>query len=270
MKPEHSPLGKISAYAQQYQPDLLFPIARALNRATLPGGEFNGFGADLWTAYEVSWLTPSGKPQVAIAGLVVAADSRCLIESKSLKLYLNSFNQTRLERAQLVQYLEQDLSRAAESPVEVRLWSLDEAQQVLAIQPLSSQCLDELEVVLDQYQLQPDLLRPGVGRGQQSLHSHLLKSNCLVTGQPDWGSVFIDYRGEAIDNASLLAYLVSFRQHQEFHEHCVERIFTDLSQRFDLEYLRVEARYVRRGGLDINPIRCSEPTRVEPRRLVRQ
>lgn len=269
MNPQQSPLGKTSQYSQSYQPQLLFPIDRQQNRQLLPGGQFEGFGLDLWTAYELSWLNLKGKPLVALGEFRVPADSPCLIESKSLKLYLNSFNQMRYaDMAQVQQLMAQDLSRAAQAEVEVRLWSLDQAP--LQLESPQGICLDDLDIAIDCYQPTPALLQAGQGRMKTCFYSHLLKSNCLVTGQPDWGSVFIDYQGPALVPESLLAYLVSFRQHQEFHEHCVERIFTDLSQAFQPEYLRVEARYLRRGGLDINPVRCTEPTQAYSRRLIRQ
>jgi 7-cyano-7-deazaguanine reductase len=271
---EHSPLGKSSAYVATYSPHLLFPIPRApkwaeigLTAATLPYQ-----GVDLWNCYELSWLLPSGKPVVAIGEFEIPADSPNIIESKSFKLYLNSLNQSVFEsREALAEVMISDLSAAAGKPVKVRLRTLDEvAAEGVAMLP--GRCIDDLEVVIEHYDHpQPELLSCDAGRVvEEALHSHLLKSNCPVTGQPDWGSVVVEYRGAALQAESLLAYLVSFRQHADFHEQCVERIFLDLQRLLQPEKLTVYARYVRRGGLDINPYRSTEALVVDNRRLVRQ
>ena len=271
---EDSPLGKSSEYIATYTPSLLFPIPRApkwaelgLSAETLPYR-----GVDFWNCFELSWLLPSGKPVVAIGEFAIPADSPNIIESKSFKLYLNSLNQTVFgDWAELQAVLEQDLSAAAGKAVGVRLRRLAEvAAEGVATPPGS--CIDELEVSVDNYaRPQPELLECEAGRiVEESLHSHLLKSNCPVTGQPDWGSVVVQYRGAALDHASLLAYLVSFRQHADFHEQCVERIFLDLQRLLKPDYLTVYARYVRRGGLDINPYRSTQELRPDNRRLVRQ
>ncbi|WP_341520510.1 NADPH-dependent 7-cyano-7-deazaguanine reductase QueF [Pseudomonas sp. G.S.17] len=271
---EHSPLGKSSEYIATYTPSLLFPIPRAakwaelgLTAQTLPYQ-----GVDFWNCFELSWLLPSGKPVVAIAEFSIPADSPNIIESKSFKLYLNSLNQTPFaERAELVATLEKDLSAAAGKPVGVRIRSLAdiEAEGVAA---LSGVCIDDLDVTIHSYDRpQPELLRCDDSRVvAEAVHSHLLKSNCPVTSQPDWGSVAVEYRGAALDHASLLAYIVSFRQHSDFHEQCVERIFLDLQRLLKPEKLTVYARYVRRGGLDINPYRSTEKLSFENRRLARQ
>ena len=271
---EHSPLGKSSEYIATYTPSLLFPIPRAakwselgLSAETLPYQ-----GVDFWNCFELSWLLPSGKPVVAIGEFCIPADSPNIIESKSFKLYLNSLNQTPFESmSALVACLEKDLSAAAGKPVGVRVLSLAEAQ-AQGVTGLPGTCIDELDIVISNYdQPQPQLLRCEAGRVvEESLHSHLLKSNCPVTSQPDWGSVVVQYRGAALDHASFLAYLVSFRQHSDFHEQCVERIFMDLQRLLNPETLTVYARYVRRGGLDINPYRSTEAVRFENLRLVRQ
>jgi len=271
---EHSPLGKSSEYLDTYTPSLLFPIPRApkwaelgLTAASLPYR-----GVDVWNCYELSWLLPSGKPVVAIGEFAIPADSPNIVESKSFKLYLNSLNQTVFaDRETLRQTLAADLSAAAGAPVAVRLRSLAEVQEE-GIAALPGQCIDELEVAIARYgQPSPALLRCDPSRRAEAvLHSHLLKSNCPVTGQPDWGSVVVDYRGPALDPASLLAYLVSFRQHADFHEQCVERIFLDLLHLLEPERLTVYARYVRRGGLDINPWRSTEAVVPDNRRLARQ
>lgn len=271
---EDSPLGKASEYIATYMPSLLFPIPRApkwaelgLTAETLPYQ-----GVDFWNCFELSWLLPSGKPVVAMGEFAIPADSPHIIESKSFKLYLNSLNQTVFaDNAAVQAVLAKDLSAAAGKPVGVRLRSLAEvtAEGVASAPGL---CIDELDVAISNYeQPQPELLRCDSTRTvEESLHSHLLKSNCPVTGQPDWGTVVVQYRGAALDHASLLAYLVSFRQHADFHEQCVERIFLDLQRLLKPEQLTVYARYVRRGGLDINPYRSSAAIAPDNRRLVRQ
>jgi 7-cyano-7-deazaguanine reductase len=271
---EHSPLGKSSEYVSTYDPELLFPISRVtkwselgLTAATLPY-----LGVDYWNCYELSWLTPSGKPVVAIGEFAIPADSPNIIESKSFKLYLNSLNQSVYASArELELVLERDLSAAAGAPVRVRVRSLAEVEAE-GVARLPGQCIDELDVRIDNYEHpQPELLRADAGQQvAEALHSHLLKSNCPVTGQPDWGTVVVEYRGAKLDHASFLAYLVSFRQHADFHEQCVERIFLDLKRLLQPEQLTVYARYVRRGGLDINPYRSTHERQVDNRRLVRQ
>jgi len=227
---------------------------------------------DFWNCFELSWLLPSGKPVVAIGEFSIAADSPNIIESKSFKLYLNSLNQTPFaDRQSLEDTLRRDLSAAAGKPVGVRVRSLGEveAEGVVA---LPGTCIDELDISVSSYEHpRPELLRCDPSRViEESVHSHLLKSNCPVTSQPDWGSVVVEYRGAALDHASLLAYLVSFRQHSDFHEQCVERIFLDLQRLLQPEKLTVYARYVRRGGLDINPYRSTETAQFPNFRLVRQ
>lgn len=271
---EHSPLGKSSEYIATYSPELLFPIPRAakwaelgLSAETLPYR-----GVDFWNCFELSWLLPSGKPVVAIGEFTIAADSPNIIESKSFKLYLNSLNQSVFAtEAELVAVLEKDLSATAGKPVGVRVRRLDEVEQE-GLATLPGTCIDDLDVSISNYTApRPELLHCDTSRVvEESLHSHLLKSNCPVTGQPDWGSVVVEYRGAALEPASLLAYLVSFRQHADFHEQCVERIFLDLQRLLRPEYLTVYARYVRRGGLDINPYRTTLTQLPENRRLVRQ
>lgn len=255
-----APLGQSVSYPSQYDPSLLFPIPRAENRAALRLHEAPPFhGADIWTAYELSWLNARGKPRVAVATFTVPADSPFLIESKSFKLYLNSFNQTRLENAQeLRERLSRDLGAAAGAPVELDL-VLPAAFGRLRMAELEGIDLDRLDVEIEHYEPAPQLLRCAEGEVRtETLCSRLLKSNCPVTGQPDWGSVQVRYRGRPIDREALLKYIVSFRQHAEFHEHCVERIYTDLMRACQPETLTVYARYTRRGGLDINPWRSSE------------
>jgi 7-cyano-7-deazaguanine reductase len=271
--PEHSPLGKSSAYIDTYDATLLFPIPRKDKRDELGLTDDLPFhGVDIWNAYELSWLNEKGKPVVALAEFFIPADSDNLIESKSFKLYLNSFNQTRFKTLREVQnLLENDLSEAAGSPVHVTVVNLGQTAHSADIQTMEAVCIDDIDVEIETYQTDAGLLSVESEKTSETLCSHLLKSNCLVTGQPDWGSVFIDYSGPKIDRAALLKYLISFRQHNEFHEQCVERIFTDLQSQCQCESLTVYARYVRRGGLDINPFRSNvEGAYPENRRLVRQ
>ena len=271
---EHSPLGKSSEYISTYTPSLLFPIPRTAKWAELgvTAQTLPWQGVDYWNCFELSWLLPSGKPVVAIGEFAIPADSPNIIESKSFKLYLNSLNQTPFEsRAALQACLEHDLSAAAGKPVSVRLSTLAEFQ-AQGVAGLPGQCIDDLDISVSNYeQPRPELLRcDAMQVVEQTLHSHLLKSNCPVTGQPDWGSVVVEYRGALLDPASLLSYLVSFRQHADFHEQCVERIYLDLKRLLEPEHLTVYARYVRRGGLDINPYRSTGPISPGNQRLVRQ
>ena len=271
---EHSPLGKSSEYVDQYSPELLFPIPRApqWEALGLDAGQLPFQGVVFWTGYELSWLLPSGKPVVAIGVFAVPADSPSIIESKSFKLYLNSLNQSVFADAQaLTTVQERDRSAVAGAPVAVRVRSLDEVAEE-GVAGLPGECIDDLEVEIGQYeQPQPELLRCDPERVvTASLHSHLLRSNCPVTGQPDWGSLVVEYEGAALDPASLLAYVVSFRRHQDFHEQCVERIFLDLQRLLQPRRLTVYARYLRRGGLDINPSRSTEAIRPRNLRLARQ
>ena len=270
-QPEHSQLGKVSAYVDQYDPGLLYPIPRAPKRADIGiDGAPIFFGADLWTAYEISWLNPRGKPQVALAHLTVPAESTHIIESKSLKLYLNSYNNTRFADADEVrQRLRTDLSTAiwhggpVRASIGLKLLSPELFDQE-PIHELDGLNLDRLDIDCTRYTPAPELLRTSEGEVPVSevLVSNLLKSNCLVTGQPDWASVQIRYTGPQIDQEGLLQYLISFRNHNEFHEQCVERIFMDIWTRCRPTKLTVYARYTRRGGLDINPWRTSHPGAV--------
>ncbi|NCT66548.1 MAG: NADPH-dependent 7-cyano-7-deazaguanine reductase QueF [Rhodanobacteraceae bacterium] len=259
--PHDSPLGQSTVYPDRYDPALLFPVARAANRAALGLGDALPFhGVDVWNAYELSWLDARGKPQVALAEFRIPADSPHLIESKSFKLYLNGYNHERLDAAALQQRLVRDLSAAAGAPVAVAL--TPPAQfGALALAELAGESIDALELDIDDYgPPKPDHLRADPAElVEETLVSNLLKSNCPVTGQPDWASVQIRYAGPRLDRAGLLRYLVSFRDHADFHEHCVERIYLDLLQRCAPQRLQVYARYTRRGGLDINPWRSSVP-----------
>ncbi|MDX7733838.1 NADPH-dependent 7-cyano-7-deazaguanine reductase QueF [Aeromonas caviae] len=265
-------LGQQSAYISQYTPSLLQPVPRSLNRDDLGlRGELPFQGCDVWTLYELSWLNAKGKPVVAIGEVFVPATSPNLIESKSFKLYLNSFNQTSCDSLEAVQaLLVQDLSGCAGAPVSVTLFTLDQAPH--QITQLPGECIDSLDIEVDGYEFDETLLQGAAGHEivEETLHSHLLKSNCLVTSQPDWGSVVIHYRGPRLDREKLLRYLISFRQHNEFHEQCIERIFTDLKHFCAPEKLTVHARYTRRGGLDINPFRSDWEPVPANLRLIRQ
>ncbi|MEQ5801618.1 NADPH-dependent 7-cyano-7-deazaguanine reductase QueF [Halomonas sp. H10-9-1] len=267
-----APLGRESAYPERYDAGLLYPIPRAANRAPLgiEEGALPFVGEDEWHAFEVSWLNARGKPVVAVARFRVPAQSPCLIESKSWKLYLNGFNQSRFaSREAVIETLERDLAQVAGAAVSVELFAVDD--EALAPRRLPGECLDDLDIAIDDYTPSAEHLRVGDEVVEETLHSHLLKSNCPVTGQPDWGSVLIRYRGPRLDREGLLRYLVGYRQHQDFHEHCVEHIFMDLMARARPERLLVLARYVRRGGLDISPWRATPGERPPaPLRLSRQ
>lgn len=264
----HSPLGKATRYEDQYDASLLFPIARAPQRGELGLGTTLPFlGADLWTAFELSWLNARGKPQVALAHITVPCESVNLIESKSLKLYLGSFNNTRFDdAADVLARLRADLTEAAwrgavmQSSVGVSLVPAELFDRE-PIEELDGLNLDRLDLDCERYTPSPELLSSAKDEAPVSevLTSNLLRSNCPVTGQPDWGSVQISYFGPQIDQAGLLRYIISFRQHQGFHEHCVERMFMDIQARCQPHKLTVYARYTRRGGLDINPFRTSYP-----------
>ncbi len=256
-----SMLGQSVAYADRYDPGLLFPIPRAPNRAELGIRDRLPFhGVDVWNAYELSWLDPRGKPEVAIAEFRVPADSSAIIESKSFKLYLNSFNRERLrDAAALREHLVRDLSAASGADVDVVLTPPDRFSSTPIGEP-EGESIDAQALDFDDYgPPDADLLRLAheATDVRESLVSNLLKSNCPVTGQPDWASVQIHYEGARIERAGLLRYLVSFREHAEFHEHCVERILVDLMRRCVPTALSVYARYTRRGGLDINPWRSN-------------
>jgi len=254
-------LGKPTEYVSHYSPQLLQGVPRSINRQQIKLNEnqalpFSGY--DLWNLYELSWLNNSGLPVVAVAEVKVAADSRCLIESKSFKLYLNSFNQSHFADAATVEKtLAKDLQNCAEGDVEVSLIPIDSAYNNSALPGIN---IDQQDIYIDEYQLKPSLLEAAANPQQQvseKLNSHLLKSNCLITNQPDWASLYIDYQGPKINQEALLRYLVSFRQHNEFHEQCVERIFCDIMHYCKPNELTVYARYTRRGGLDINPMRTN-------------
>ena len=254
-------LGQATQYPDQYDPSLLFPIPRAENRAKLGFKDSQALpfvGVDIWNAFELSWLNKKGKPQIALAEFQIPADSPNMIESKSFKLYLNSLNSTHFaDEHQLRELLIKDLSAVAGSKITIRIQAT-EAVAKKGMQEMSGVLLDRLDIEVDPNLLaDPNLLgvNESFGPIEQCLVSHLLKSNCPVTGQPDWASVQIRYQGRPILEEGLLRYLIGFRQLGEFHEHCVETIFTDIKRQCKPEKLSVYARYTRRGGLDINPFR---------------
>ena len=263
-------LGAPTEYPQRYAPELLVAIPRAGGREGLGAVCFNG--VDIWTAYELSWLDARGKPRVAIGEFTVPCDSPAIVESKSFKLYLNSFNQERLAgEDDLVDTLRRDLGAALGALPDIELFTVD-GYAARGIQRFEGVCIDELDIDCVTFEPRTDYLAtaPGSARESESLYSHLLKTNCPVTGQPDWASIAIRYRGATIDREGLLRYLVSFRQHQDFHEHCVERIFSDILRCCNPEELDVYARYTRRGGLDINPFRSTRARRPAMVRTARQ
>lgn len=269
-------LGQATQYHHDYDASLLQPVPRSLNRNDL--GLVNTeqlpfVGGDIWTLYELSWLNINGLPQVAIGDVILPPTSPNLIESKSFKLYLNSFNQTRFTSWEQVQKtLAQDLSQCAGATVTVKLNTLEHYTQQ-PITTMRGHCIDEQDITINDYQFTESYLVDSTSQTTVSecLHSHLLKSNCLITNQPDWGSVEIEYTGQQINQEALLRYLVSFREHNEFHEQCVERIFCDLMKYCQPTKLSVYARYTRRGGLDINPFRSTHLTQPEQMtRMARQ
>lgn len=269
----HTPLGKQSEYPATYTPSLLCAIPRSFGRDALQIDNNNlpFTGVDIWNAYELSWLDERGKPQICLAELQFPCTANAIIESKSLKLYLGSFNSTRFDGILDVQKtLESDLLVTAQAPVAVKLSTLEQCPQQ-AIGALQGESLDDISVAVDRYQPDPSLLSIASQQHRhESVHTHLFRSLCPVTGQPDWASVYIAYSGRGIDRGALLRYLISYREHQDFHEQCVERIFMDINEATQPERLTVYARYLRRGGLDINPFRTNAGVSVDNIRLVRQ
>ncbi|MDF1760506.1 MAG: NADPH-dependent 7-cyano-7-deazaguanine reductase QueF [Coxiellaceae bacterium] len=272
---ELSELGKRVEYDNQYNPDRLYPIARQINRqeigvdsSNLP---FNG--VDIWNHYEVSWLNQKGKPMVALAEIIYDCQSPNIIESKSLKLYFNSFNNSPFDSADsLQQAIARDLSERLGCDVSVKLRRLSEPSLADAIVAQPGDNIDDLDINCDTYTVKPDYLSSNGEVVEELLTSDLLKSNCLVTNQPDWASVQITYTGKRIDREGLLKYIVSLRNHNEFHEQCIERIFVDIMQHCQPEKLTVYGRYTRRGGIDINPYRSTESIDISElnKRLIRQ
>ncbi|WP_312605308.1 NADPH-dependent 7-cyano-7-deazaguanine reductase QueF [Kosakonia cowanii] len=267
-------LGKTTDYRDTYDASLLQGVPRSLNRDPLglKADNLPFHGADIWTLYELSWLNANGLPQVAVGQVELDYASLNLVESKSFKLYLNSFNQTRFASWDEVRStLQRDLSACAQGAVSVTLYRVDELEGQ-PVAHFAGLCIDDQDIAIDNYEFDAALLTDAASDDvvEETLVSHLLKSNCLITHQPDWGSVQIQYRGGQIDREKLLRYLVSFRHHNEFHEQCVERIFTDIQRFCQPESLSVYARYTRRGGLDINPWRSNTDFVPATGRLARQ
>lgn len=273
-----SSLGKTTEYKDQYDPGLLFTVARSnardqllfsvegLSSTALP---FKGW--DIWTGFELSWLNQDGMPQVAVGEFLFPCDSSHIVESKSFKLYLNSFNQTVFSTWEEVrERMVEDLSQAAGGRVDVILYQMGEYNGFRPVTEPQGICLDQQDIVIDRYNRNPDFLKSGSSVVEEMLYSHLLRTNCPVTGQPDWASIYISYHGPQIDRKGLLKYLVSYRKHQDFHEQCVETIFTDIMKYCAPLELDVYARYTRRGGLDINPYRSTRYEMPPHFRQVRQ
>lgn len=259
-----SPLGQNSEYVDTYSPSLLHPLPRR-------AGDFDGLGEDLWLAYEFSWLNPQGKPQVGAVRILVDPVSPCIVESKSMKLYLGSYAQSCFAtRAEVEKTLGLDLAVGFGAPVEVAL--LDLAELPPTTSRMVGRCLDTLDITIETYVPDPALLtlRESAPFVEEVLYSHLFRSLCPVTGQPDWASVTVQYRGPAIDDASLLKYLISYRQHGAYHESTIEQIFLDIFAACQPERLSVYGRFQRRGGIDINPFRSTHETRAPSYRLLRQ
>lgn len=270
---ESSPLGKTQTYIDHYQPDLLFPISRHQKREAIGINIKLGLpfqGRDIWNAYELSWLNAKGKPIVAYGEFYIPCESPQLIESKSFKLYLNSFNQTVFRSfAEVENVLIEDLSKATGALISVKLLPIWEMKKNIAVL-FEGESLDKLDIDCDTYLPFPQYLQTDHQIVTETLYSDLLKSNCLVTGQPDWGSIQVSYTGRKIQREGLLKYIISFRKHNEFHEQCVERIFMDIMKYCAPEKCVVYARYTRRGGLDINPYRANYPIEINNERLFRQ
>lgn len=258
--PENSDLGKVIAYPSDYNPTILFPIARKAKRDEIGVSEpLPFFGFDLWNHYEVSWLNTKGKPIAALAEIVYDCTSPYIIESKSLKLYFNSLNNVQFaDLHTLESTIRKDLSERIGSGVMVSIKPLNEigAHQFKQEEGI---CLDELDIVCSSYEVDCSLLSVETAMVDEVLYSHVLKSNCPVTQQPDWATVQITYKGRKINHEGLLQYIVSYRNHNEFHEQCIERIFMDIMQACKPHYLSINGRYTRRGGIDINPYRSTEP-----------
>lgn len=270
--PTHLTLGQSVDYIEQYTPELLQSVPRSLSRDQIGVAHPLPFqGVDIWNGYELSWLNRKGKPQVAILQCRVPVTSDNLIESKSFKLYLNSFNQTRFDsRDDVHKCLQKDLSACANEQVSVSLYGPEQFDE-LPVKNLSGTCIDDLDIDVTHYSPAPSLLTCDNSQdADEVLVSHLLKSNCLITSQPDWASIQIRYQGPQINHEGLLAYLISFRQHNEFHEQCIERIYCDLMAYCKPLKLAVYARYTRRGGLDINPLRSNYTIDIENDRQARQ
>lgn len=268
-------LGKTAPIDLFYNPERLYPIARIDKRKEIGVDcdqlPFTGF--DCWNHYEVSWLNDQGKPAVATAEIYYSCTSPFILESKSLKLYFNSLNNTKFKTmAKVEKIIQTDLAQAVQSPVTVNIYPLTHNKSILIQNNFKGECIDHIDVICNKYTVDSSYLITTHTQVSETLYSDLLKSNCLITNQPDWGSILIDYRGNKIDRSGLLKYIVSFRNHNEFHEQCIERIFVDIMTLCQPQQLTVYGRYTRRGGLDINPYRSTEPVDFKHLndRLIRQ
>ena len=256
----HAPLGQTTTYPDQYDPKQLFPIPRELQRQQRNISQPLPFtGTDIWYAYELSWLNLRGKPEIAIGKFTIPCDSPYLVESKSMKLYLNSLNGTKFtSKAQVQQTIVQDFSVAMQADVQVEIQLLSELPVQGKLGHFTGICIDDLDIACNIYTVHPQYLGCKSDRVvTETLYSNLLKSNCRKTGQPDWGSLHILYTGQEIDHENLLRYIVSLRNHEGFAEDCVEQIFMDILHYCNPQELTIEGRYTRRGGLDINPLRTN-------------
>jgi len=244
---------------EHYSPELLYPIARSTGRESLGlAGDLPFHGVDIWHAYEMSWLGPDGMPVSHVGRFTVPATSPNLVESKSFKLYLNSLNNTAYRSDQEAQQIiENDLSRVAGEAVTLELFGVDD--RAIAGQRLPGACLDGLSVKIPEGEPEASMLAHGDGADvAECLYTHLMRSLCPVTGQPDWATLWIAHRGRPVERKALLSYLLAYRSHQAFHEQCVEQIFYDIARQLQPADLRVQAFYTRRGGLDINPYRSTD------------
>lgn len=266
---QESPLGKNTPYIKHYSPNLLFPIPRssAREKTGIPSSPpFHGI--DIWNAYEISWLNPKGKPEIAYGEFKFPSSSNYIVESKSLKLYLNSFNQTQFESCKIVEEtIYEDLKNIIQDKITISLW---QNSPKILFQEFQGTHLDTLDITVENYQVDASILKTYSDQAEEVLYSNLLKSNCLATGQPDWASIQIKYAGNQIDHESLLKYIISFRDHSGFGEHCVEQIYYDILRYCQPKKLTVYARYTRRGGLDINPFRSNFEIAPENHRHFRQ
>lgn len=262
---EFSPLGQKTSYVSTYSPSLLFPVSRELGRENLSSKTLGfSYGIDIWNGFELSWLNSRGKPEIALAVFMFPADSPFIVESKSFKLYLNSFNQSSFSSIKEVEErMKSDLSAAVKADVEVNLFHPKKDLKAACLD-LPGFCLDDLDIETSTYSVDKSFLKCVSGeKVKEILYTHLLKSNCLATGQPDWGTVIIEYEGEKIDREGLLKYIISYRNHSGFAEHCAEQMFCDLLECCRPDNVTLSIRYTRRGGLDINPVRSSKKICVQ-------
>jgi 7-cyano-7-deazaguanine reductase len=267
---EKNPLGKKISHAKSYDPSQLFPIEREEARKLLSIDTPPFTGADIWNCYEISWLNTSGKPIVGIGRFIIPFESKYIVESKSMKLYLNSFNLTGFDSVSDVKKaIISDLSHACGSDVEVSIILPENFNQEKIHEPKGI-CIDSIDINMERYKLSSTYLKINDNNADELLYSNLLRTNCPVTNQPDWATLFIKYTGKEIEKASLLKYIVSFREHSGFHENCVETIFMDILKRCKPEKLLVNARFTRRGGIDINPYRSNYGVTLTDERVIRQ